>query len=215
VTTESQRNKGAPLRIGLTGGIASGKTVVANMFAELGATIIDTDVIARNVVEPGKPALEQVRQTFGDQVLTEDGGLDRSRLRGIVFSDDAKRAQLEQILHPVIQEETVRQAETAGGAYQIVVVPLLLNSPLRGLANRILVVDCDEATQIDRLVARDIETEVQARRILAAQASREERLAAADDIIKNDQDLEHTRQQVQRLHKVYLQLSQSGDSSGT
>ena len=207
-----QQHQAGPLRIGLTGGIASGKTVVADMFAELGATIIDTDIIARAVVEPGEPALAKIQQLFGDEVINTNGELDRARLRKIVFSDDVKRSQLEQLLHPLIQEETIRQAELASGTYQIIVVPLLLQSPLRKLVDRILVVDCEEARQIERLIARDIETEAQAHRILAAQTSREKRLACADDVVSNDHDLGSTRRQVERLHEVYQRLSQPDDS---
>lgn len=201
-----------PLRIGLTGGIASGKTSVANIFAELGAAIIDTDVIARAVVEPGQPALRKILQTFGSNVIQPSGELDRAALRQLIFSDEQKRLELESILHPLIQQETVRQTETVAGDYQIIVVPLLVESPLRDLMDRILVVDCDESTQITRLLMRDAETEDQAKRILAAQSSRDDRLQIADDVVNNDADLESTRQQVEKLHELYTQLSQRGDS---
>jgi dephospho-CoA kinase len=207
-----QHSKTAPLRIGLTGGIASGKTAVANMFAEMGAAIIDTDLIARAVVQPGKPALEQLRHAFGSQIIQVGGDLDRAALRKIVFSDDEKRIRLEQILHPLIQQETIQQAEFATGDYQLIVVPLLVESPLRDFVDRILVVDCAEATQIKRLISRDSESEEQARRILAVQASREDRLAIADDVVRNDGSLARTRQQVENLHTIYRQLSQHGDS---
>jgi dephospho-CoA kinase len=212
VAAKDQYRKTAPLRIGLTGGIASGKTAVANMFAEMGAAIIDTDLIARAIVQPGEPALEQLRQEFGDQIIQVSGDLDRAALRQIVFSDVEKRIKLEQILHPLIQQETIRQAEFATGDYQLIVVPLLVESPLRDFVDRILVVDCAEATQVKRLISRDSESEAQARRILAAQASREERLAIADDIVRNDGSLAETRQQVENLHTIYRQLSQHGDS---
>lgn len=209
---KDQQRKTAPLRIGLTGGIASGKTAVANIFAEMGAAIIDTDLIARAVVQPGEPALERLRHEFGSQIIQVGGDLDRAALRKIVFSDDEKRIRLEQILHPLIQQETIRQAELATGDYQVIVVPLLLESPLRDFVDRILVVDCAESTQIERLISRDSESEEQARRILAAQASREDRLAIADDIVRNDGSLARTRQQVENLHTIYQQLSQHGDS---
>ncbi len=212
MAAKDQYRKTAPLRIGLTGGIASGKTEVANMFAEMGAAIIDTDLIARAIVQPGEPALEQLRQEFGDQIIQVSGDLDRAALRQIVFSDVEKRIKLEQILHPLIQQETIRQAEFATGDYQLIVVPLLVESPLRDFVDRILVVDCAEATQVKRLISRDSESEAQARRILAAQASREERLAIADDIVRNDGSLAETRQQVENLHTIYRQLSQHGDS---
>jgi dephospho-CoA kinase len=193
-----------PLRIGLTGGIASGKSVVADMFADLGVPVIDTDVIARDVVRPGQPALEEIRDTFGDDVVTADGTLDRATMRAIVFGDDAARRRLEAILHPRIGAATRQQADAAGGDYQVIVVPLLVESSLRAFVDRVLVVDCDEETQVARLLARDAESEAQARRILAAQSSREERLAIADDVITNDDDLDQTREQVLALHRRYL-----------
>jgi dephospho-CoA kinase len=193
-----------PLRIGLTGGIASGKSTVAEMFADLGVPVIDTDVIAREVVRPGRPALEEIRDTFGDAVIAADGTLDRAAMRTLVFGDDSARRRLEAILHPRIGAATRQQADTAGGDYQVIVVPLLVGSALRAFVDRVLVVDCDEETQIARLLARDAESEAQARRILAAQSSREERLAIADDVISNDDDLDRTREQVLALHRRYL-----------
>lgn len=198
----SRRDK--PLRIGLTGGIASGKSTVADMFTDLGVPVIDTDVIAREVVRPGKPALEEIREAFGDAVIAADGTLDRPAMRAIVFGDDAARRRLEAILHPRIGEATREQADAAGGEYQVIVVPLLVGSSLRTFVDRVLVVDCDEETQVSRLLARDAESEAQARRILAAQSSRDERLAVADDVIANDGDLDETRQQVLALHRRYL-----------
>ena len=193
-----------PLRIGLTGGIASGKSTVADLFAELGVPIIDTDVIAREVVEPGKPALDEIRSTFGKKVFDAKGRLDRGSMRKIVFSDDSRREALESILHPRIRDEAIAQSNAAGGPYQIIVVPLLVGSPMRRFMDRVLVVDCDEETQLSRLLARDAEDEGQARRILAAQASREARMAIADDVISNNDDLASTRQQVAALHETYL-----------
>ncbi len=196
-----------PLRIGLTGGIASGKSTVADLFAELGVPIIDTDVVAREVVEPGQPALERIRVRFGNHVVDDDGHLDRRELRRIVFDDGDARLDLEEILHPIIGAETMRKADAAGGAYQLIVVPLLVGSRLLEFVDRVLVVDCDEDTQIRRLLARDAETLDQARRILAAQASREERLAIADDVIANDGSFDETREQVNRLDQVYRRLA--------
>lgn len=191
------------MRIGLTGGIASGKSTVADMFAELGVVVIDTDVIAREVVQPGEPAIDEIRAEFGDRLILASGELDRAAMRDLVFADAPARGKLEAILHPRIRESTVQQAEAAGGEYQLIVVPLLAESPIRDFVDRILVVDCQEEMQIQRLLARDAETEEQARRILAAQASREQRLAIADDVILNDGDLEHARDQVRTLHGVY------------
>lgn len=198
-----------PLRVGLTGGIASGKSTVTEMFAEFGAPVIDTDVIAREIVAPGEPALEEIRHEFGDGVFDEAGELDRNAMRRIVFSDDDARRRLESILHPRIRELTFERAGSTGGDYQLIVVPLLVESPLRAFVDRVLVVDCDEGTQIRRLMARDTESEGQARRILAAQSTREERLAIADDIVRNDGDLSETLNQVQALHQTYLRLARS------
>jgi dephospho-CoA kinase len=205
-----------PLRIGLTGGIASGKSTVAELFAELGVAIIDTDVIAREVVAPGTPALEEIADEFGASVIDQTGALDRAALRKVVFSDEAARRRLEAITHPRIGEEVRRQsAELASSSakdahpspYQIIAVPLLVNSALRDFVDRILVVDCEEDTQIGRLVARDGGSEAEARRILDAQASRTERLAIADDVIRNDGDVSELRQQVAALHEIYLTLA--------
>ena len=200
-----------PLRIGLTGGIASGKTMVADAFAEFGTTVVDTDIIARDVVRPGAPALMEISSAFGAEVIAADGTLKRDVMRSIIFSDDEKRRQLEAILHPRIREETEHQVAAANGHYLIIVVPLLAESPMQAMMDRILVVDCTEDTQISRLMARDVETEEQARRIMATQASRKERLAIADDVISNDGEIEDTRQQVLSLHHSYLALPEIVD----
>lgn len=195
------------MRVGLTGGIASGKSTVAEMFATLGVAVIDTDVIAREVVQPGEPALAEIRAKFGDQVILENGELDRTAMRHLVFAEAPARKKLEAILHPRIRESTVQQAAAAGGKYQLIVVPLLAESPFREFVDRVLVVDCSEDAQIQRLLARDTESEEQARRMVAAQASREQRLAIADDVIRNDGDLEQTRARVGALHTAYVDLA--------
>ena len=194
-------------KVGLTGGIASGKTTVADGFAEMGVPVIDTDIIARQVVEPGAPALEEIRERFGDGVITESGELNRSAMRKLIFSDDDLRIALESILHPRIGAETRRQSDAAGGDYQIIVVPLLVGSPLLKFVDRVLVVDCDEETQVQRLLARDAETTQQARNIIAAQASRDERLAIADDVLVNDLGFEKCREQVKALDQKYRLLA--------
>lgn len=202
-----------PLRIGLTGGIASGKSTVADMFADLGVPVIDTDVIAREVVARGRPALDEIRKRFGDRMIDAAGGLDRAAMRKAVFSDDQARLDLEAILHPRIGEETRRQAGEAGGDYQVIVVPLLTGSALIDFVDRVLVVDCDEDTQVRRLLARDTETIEQARRILAAQAGRKDRLAIADDVIVNEGSLRATRESVIRLDRQYRRLARRRDPS--
>jgi dephospho-CoA kinase len=194
-------------RVGLTGGIASGKTTVANMFGELGAVLIDTDIIAREVVDKGSAGLARVVDKFGSSILDADGGLDRRAMRNIVFADDEKRLQLEEVLHPLIRTEAERQMRTKTGPYQLIIVPLLVESPLKDRLDRILVVDCSKERQLERLLARDLETPQQAHRMLAAQSSREDRLALADDVIVNDASLQLTRQQVADTHRRYLALA--------
>ena len=192
-----------PFRIGLTGGIASGKSVVADMFANLGVPIIDTDIIAREVAAPGQPALKEIRERFGDHMIDSTGNLDRAEMRKEIFANEKSRTDLEAILHPRIGEETRRQADAADGDYQIIVVPLLVSSRLIDFVDRVLVIDCDEETQIQRLLTRDTETTEQAQRILAAQPSRKDRLLIADDVIANTGSLEETRGAVIRLDRKY------------
>lgn len=195
-------------RIGLTGGIASGKSTVADMFADLGIAVIDTDVIAREIVQPGEPALQEIRERFGEAVIDASKQLDRAAMRKLVFSDAKARVALENILHPRIGIETRRQSAAANGPYQLVVVPLLVGSELLHFVDRILVIDCEEETQIQRLMSRDAETAEGARKILSAQASREARLAIADDVIQSEQTLDELRNRVKALDETYRLLAQ-------
>ncbi len=188
------------MRVGLTGGIASGKSAVSRAFEALGVTVVDTDVIAREVVMPGSPALEEIRQTFGDAVVAADGTLDRRGLREQVFADDTRRRELEAILHPRIRALTLERAAQAAGDYVVIVVPLLVETGFDRLVDRVVVVDCPEAQQLKRLMQRDGQDEATARRILAAQASREARLARADHVIDNSGTLAATEAQVAALH---------------
>lgn len=199
----------SPLLIALTGGIASGKTAVAELFAQLGVPVLDTDRIAREVVEPGEPALNELIAQFGADILDAQGRLDRSRMRERVFSDATQRNKLEAILHPAIREELARQSEAAGGEYQIHVIPLLVERRRPDQYDRVLVVDCPEEDQIARLIARDGATRAQAEQILAAQATREQRLAAADDVIVNTGTLADLERFVQTLHRNYALLAQN------
>jgi dephospho-CoA kinase len=197
-----------PLRIGLTGGIASGKTAVADLFADLGAAVIDTDVIAREVVAPDTPGLSRLRSAFGDEILNADGSLDRSALRTRVFADEPSRKQLEAILHPLIRAETLRQSAThAEAPYQILVVPLLAETGFKEFVDRVLVVDCPSNTQIERLMARDKESATTAAAMINAQTGREQRLAIADDTISNDGPREALAHAVASLHQQYLELA--------
>ncbi len=199
-----------PLRIGLTGGIASGKSTVADAFAELGVPVIDTDLIAREVVEPGQPALDEIRRTFGAGVIDAGGHLDRAAMRRRVFADPAERRRLEAILHPRIRDLTFARAAAAGGPYQLIVVPLLVESPIRRRMDRVLVVDVPESLQLERLLARDAGEPAQARAMIDAQASRARRLALADDVIDNAGSIEATREQVRRIDRRYRGLAGAG-----
>lgn len=191
--------------VAITGGIGSGKTTIANQFAELGIDVVDADVIAREVVEPGSPALAAIADHFGPDVITPDGQLDRRRLRERVFSDPSAKAWLNALLHPLIRSEMQRQCAAARPPYCLLVVPLLVENKLTGLANRVLVVDVDEATQIERTCRRDGVTAEQAKAIIAAQASRSERLAAADDVIENLNGSEMAiKARILTLHETYL-----------
>ena len=201
-------SNGPALLIALTGGIASGKSAVAEMFAQLGVPVLDTDQIARDVVAPGMPALELLVAEFGPQIIDAQGQLDRARMREQVFADPAQRRRLEAIVHPAIREELARRSAQAGGEYQIHVIPLLVETGRPDAYDRVLVVDCPESAQIERLLARDATTREQAEKILAAQASRAQRLAAAHDVIENTGTLEDLRRFVQTLHRNYALLAQ-------
>jgi dephospho-CoA kinase len=196
------------LRIGLTGGIASGKSTVAERFRELGVPVIDADEAARRVVAPGEPGLEALVLRFGQSVLTPHGELDRRALRERIFADEAQRRELEALLHPLIRADMERAAGAASGPYVVLAIPLLIEGGPRQDIDRILVVDVDEATQRVRLTARDGTSEAQATAILSAQASRAQRLAAADDVLSNTGNIEALRREVDRLHERYLALAQ-------
>ncbi len=197
---------GAVPRIALTGGIASGKSTVAQLFTALGAKLIDTDQIARDIVAPPSLVLDQIVARFGPAVLNPAGNLDRSRLRSIVFNDSSARKDLEALTHPAIRAEVARQSASLGGPYQIIAVPLLAETGTRSDYDRVLVVDTDPQRQILRLMQRDGCDENAARRMLAAQASRAERRSIADDIIENNGEIPALAAQVEALHRRYLDL---------
>jgi len=195
------------LVIGLTGGLASGKSTVAERFAARGVPVIDTDVIARELVEPGQPALEKIRAAFGPDVLTAGGQLDRVWLKQQVFADPAQRLRLEAILHPLIHQDVVIRLPALHGAYCLIVVPLLVESSQTYPLDRVLLVDVPEAVQRQRATTRDGLSPELVSAILASQASRAQRLAAADDIIVNDADLAHLDAEVARLDAFYKALA--------
>ena len=198
------------LVVGLTGGIGSGKSTVAAEFELRGASVVDADAIAHRVTAPGGSGIEPVRKMFGEAFINAAGAMDRDRMRAHVFSQPTARAELERILHPLIRAETARQLAEARSAYVILMIPLLVEAARRDPAHwrerydRIAVVDCQESAQIARVRARNGFDEHAVRQIMAAQASREERLAHADDVIDNDRGQAALEPQVERLHRIYL-----------
>lgn len=191
---------------GLTGGIGSGKSTVARLFGELGVHWVDADDVAREVVEPGTPALERIAKHFGEQILTSEGALDRAQLRGIVFQQPEERAWLESLLHPIIRDELIRQLnpENYQLPYVLLVSPLLLETDQHELVDRIFVIDVPKDVQLERTMARDTNSRQQVERIIAAQMSREDRLARADEVIDNDRPLDDVTRQVRELHERLL-----------
>ena len=191
--------------VAITGGIGSGKTTVANQFAALGIEVVDADLIAREVVAPGTPALAAITSHFGPEILTEQGLLDRRVLRERIFSDQAAKSWLNALLHPIIRSEMLRQCAAVSSPDCLLVVPLLVENRLTELADRVLVIDVDEATQIERTCHRDGVSREQAQAILASQASRSERLAMADDVLDNQSGTTETiRARILALHETYL-----------
>lgn len=191
--------------VAITGGIGSGKTTVANQFAALGIEVVDADLIAREVVAPGTPALAAITSHFGPEILTEQGLLDRRVLRERIFSDPAAKSWLNALLHPIIRSEMLRQCAAVSSPYCLLVVPLLVENRLTELADRVLVIDVDEATQIERTCHRDGVSREQAQAILASQANRSERLAMADDVLDNQSGTTETiRERILALHETYL-----------
>jgi dephospho-CoA kinase len=196
--------------VGLTGGIGSGKTLVANMFAVRGAAVIDTDQIAHQLTAINGTAVPAIRAQFGEDYLTHEGAMDRRKMRECVFADPAAKRRLESILHPLIRAETVRAAEEARGDYLLCVVPLLVESGAwLSQVSRVLVVDCPEELQVKRVVQRNGLTEDQVRAIMATQASREARRAVADDIIVNDRDAASLTPEIDMLHTLYTSLAKA------
>ena len=199
--------------VGLTGGIGSGKSAAADEFARLGAAIVDTDVIAHELTGPGGAAIPEVERIFGSALLAESGAMDRKKMRERVFADPVAKKALESLLHPMIRQESQRRIATARGPYVVHVVPLLIESEdYRERVDRILVVDCPEQLQLERVRARSGLPEAEVRAIVASQATRAERLAAADDIIDNRGTIDALRKQVAAFHHKYLDYSRAARS---
>nr|WP_285229141.1 dephospho-CoA kinase [Marinobacter sp. C7] len=196
----------APVVVGLTGGIGSGKSTVVRMFGELGVHWVDADDVAREVVEPGTPGLAEIVEHFGEDILTDEGTLDRAQLRQIVFANPEERTWLEALLHPMIREELIRQLRPGGYAlpYVLLVSPLLLETDQHNLVSKIVVVDVPVETQIERTMARDTNERDQVERIIAAQMPREKRRERADAIIDNNRPMDDVERQVRELHEKFL-----------
>lgn len=203
-----------PLVVGLTGGIASGKTAVSKCFEQLGVPVIDADLVAREVVEPGGAALDAVVEKFGREVLDETGRLDRRRLREVVFSDSQRRRALEQLLHPEIRKRMLEKIVALDHDYVVLVIPLLFEAEQIELVDRILVVDVPESTQIARAMERDGSSEKEIRNIMSAQLPREKRLAQADDVIENTGSLDNLCKRVGKLDKFYRTIARSVAARG-
>ena len=195
--------------VGLTGGIGSGKSTIAQHFIELGITCIDADLTAREVVQPGEPALDAISQYFGETILLADGSLDRRKLREEIFANPSAREWLNELLHPLIRQRMLQQCQQANSPYCILMVPLLFENNLQSLVQRTLVIDVDEATQIRRTMLRDKTTEEQVKAIITTQCSRQQRLTLADDVIVNTDDVTSVQRQsrVISLHQTYLSLA--------
>jgi dephospho-CoA kinase len=199
------------LRIGLTGGVASGKSLVAARFAEHGIEVIDADLIARELAQPGQAAHRRIVTEFGPSVLAADGHIERRRLRRLVFSDPESRRKLEAILHPLVYRRMEELARRSSGPYLVLVVPLLVETGYIGFCDRVLVIDAPPALQLERLMQRDGIDAAEASAMLAAQADRATRLAAADDRIDNSGDIRHLLAQTDGFHRMYSELARARD----
>lgn len=199
-----------PLVIGITGGIGSGKTAASNAFMALGITVVDADLVAREVVLPGQPALAAISEHFGQHILLPDGNLDRKALREIIFRDPTAKQWLEALLHPLIRQEIVSRLRHSDSPYTLLSSPLLLETDQQTLCNRVLVIDAPESLQLARAIARDSSSADTIKAIMASQLERQQRLAKADDVIINDGDLIALHEAVQAMHKTYLELTANG-----
>lgn len=194
------------LKIGLTGGIGSGKSTACEIFSELDVPIIDADIVARKVVQAGMPALQLIKEEFGEDIITKDGVLDRKKVRDQIFTNEIDRKKLENILHPVIYERIVHETENIDSSYCIISIPLLLETEALDIIDRVLIIDVSEKLQLSRASVRDNASLNDIKRIIRTQMSRDNRLAAADDIINNEGDIENLRRQIHDLHEFYKSI---------
>ena len=194
------------LKIGLTGGIGSGKSTACEIFSELGVPIIDADIVARKVVQAGMPALQLIKEKFGEDIITKDGLLDREKARDQIFTNEIDRKKLENILHPVIYERIIHETKNIDSSYCIISIPLLLETEALDIIDRVLIIDVSEELQLSRASVRDNASLNDIKRIIRTQMSRDNRLAAADDIINNEGDIENLRRQIHDLHEFYKSI---------
>jgi len=194
------------LRIGLSGGIGSGKSTACEIFSELGVPVIDADIIAHNVVQAGMPALQLIKEEFGEDIITKDGLLDRGKVRNQIFTNETYRKKLENILHPVIYEKIAHEIENINSSYCIISIPLLLETGALDIIDRILIIDASRELQLSRASVRDNASLDDIERIIQAQIPRNVRLATADDIINNEGDIENLRKQIYDLHEFYKSI---------
>ncbi len=194
------------LKIGLTGGIGSGKSTACEIFSQLGVPIIDADIVARKVVQAGMPALQLIKEKFGEDIITKDGLLDREKTRDQIFTNEIDRKKLENILHPVIYERIVHETDNIDSSYCIISIPLLLETEALEIIDRVLIIDVSEKLQLSRASVRDNASLNNIERIIRTQISRDNRLTAADDIINNEGDIENLRRQIHDLHEFYKSI---------
>jgi dephospho-CoA kinase len=208
MSEEVRLNKSKKFIVGLTGGIGSGKTTVANLFEQLDIDIVDADIVAREVVEPGQPALEKIKQYFGDEIVSNSGQLNRTLLRTIIFSDLQKKDWLNKLLHPLIRQSILEQIAATNSQYCLLVAPLLVENNLHHMVDRVLVIDVTEHTQVLRVLKRDPSNEQEIKRIIANQIPRKQRKAVADDVINNESiELNLINSQVAKLDRKYNKLA--------
>lgn len=201
------------LKIGLTGGIGSGKSTVCRIFASLGIKIIDADIIARQLVEPNQPALQQLVAKFGCRILNADGDLNRALLREIIFSDSGKKQAIEEIMHPLIYSQIKTEIEHVDSDYCIIAIPLLLETQQKDIVDRVLLVDCSPEIQLERTIQRDNVSSTQVNSIIASQMTRQQRILLADDIIDNSSSTLQLAEQIKKLHNSYILLATVRTSS--
>ncbi len=198
--------------VGVTGGIGSGKSAATDILSQLGVTVVDADIVAREVVEPGEPALQAIKQHFGSEVITDNGSLDRPALRKLIFSNNDNREWLEKLLHPIIRKNIIQQLNRSDGDYAVLASPLLLETDQYQLVDHVVVIDVPEEIQLQRTITRDNNSKEQVRAIINAQMTRPERLSKADSVISNNSDLTHLETEISKLHEQLIVLAKQAQN---